>query len=76
MSVKYGRQWKCRPCHGSYRFVRDNDPHWNSMNAEQRKRAVVANRSESQRGRARKLIATHQDSWLSYTNTDKHNAGC
>ena len=58
--VKYGKKHKCRPCHASYRYVRDNTANWENMTNEQRRRAVVANRCENQRGRARKLHASHQ----------------
>jgi hypothetical protein len=58
--VKYGKKHKCRPCHASYRYVRDNTSNWENMTNEQRRRAVVANRCENQRGRARKLHASHQ----------------
>lgn len=58
--IKYGKRFKCRPCHSSYRFVRDNTANWDKMNAEQRRKAVVANRCESSRGKARKLTATHK----------------
>ena len=59
-AIKYGRTWKCRPCHASYRYVRDNDPQWTSMNAEQRRKAILANRTESKRGVTRKLISAHK----------------
>ena len=58
--VKYGAKYKCRPCHCSYRFVRDNNPRWNQMSGEQRRKAIVANRSEAQHGKARKLTAEHK----------------
>ena len=58
--VKYGAKHKCRPCHCSYRFVRDNNPRWSQMNGEQRRKAIVANRSEGQRGKARKLTTDHK----------------
>lgn len=60
-AVKYGRSFKCMPCNSSYRFVRDNDATWNTMNAEQRRKAIVANRRENcKRGVARKLVASHK----------------
>ena len=58
--VKYGKKHKCRPCHASYRYVRDNTNNCENLNNDQRRRAVVANRFENQRGRARKLQASHQ----------------
>ena len=58
--VKYGAKYKCRPCHCSYRFVRDNNPKWSTMTGEQRRKAIVANRSEGQRGKARKLTTGHK----------------
>lgn len=60
-AIKYGRKWKCKPCHSSYRWCRDHDPAFSTYNAEQRKKTIVANRQDSQRGVARTLVATHQD---------------
>ena len=57
---KYGKNWKCKPCHSSWRWCRDNDPSWGSYNAEQKRLTVVANRKASARGTARKLIAQHK----------------
>lgn len=59
---KYGKNWKCKPCHASWRWCRDNDPGWGSYNAEQKRLTVVANRKASARGSARKLIAQHKAS--------------
>ena len=58
--IKYGKKFKCKPCHASYRFCRDNMSEWDELNQEQKRKAIVANRTESQRGKARKLNATHK----------------
>ena len=71
-AVKYGRQWKCRPCHASYRYVRDNDSSWSSMNAEERRNAVLANRCETQRGVTRKLVAQHKEGVAKITRYDMY----
>ena len=78
-AIKYGRHWKCRQCHSSYRFCRDNDPAWHTYNAEEKRQATVANRSVSQRGVARQLVSTHnvaneqyQDSNTSLPHLTEH----
>ena len=60
LTVKYGKKYKCRQCHASFRFVREQLPEWETMTHEQRRKAVVANRTENKRGKARKLMAIHK----------------
>ena len=54
---KYGTHFKCKWCHSSYRFCRDNVPSWSTLSAENKAAYVVANRKSGGRGKKRELVA-------------------
>ena len=62
-AYKYGQQWKCKPCHSSQRWLRENDPDWNNKTPQQKKELIVANRDHGGRGSARQMQKVHKVHW-------------
>ena len=54
---KYGCKYKCKSCHSSYRFCRDNVSNWSSLSRENHKAYILANRDKGGRGKKRQLVA-------------------
>ena len=61
----YGKFFKCKCCHSSYRFCRDNVQGWDKLSNESKRSYIVANRTEkSSRGKKRTLVAAQSASCL------------
>lgn len=52
---KYGARMKCKSCHSSYRYLRDNMTGWNKLTAEEKRAHIVQNRDKGGRGKKREI---------------------
>lgn len=61
---QYGGKVKCKDCHSSYRFCRENVPEWGDLTPEDRKKYILKNKGKGGRGRKRVLQKLDEDSKL------------
>ena len=61
---QYGAKVKCKDCHSSYRFCRENVPDWGDLTPEDRKKYILKNKGKGGRGKKRVLQKLDEDSKL------------